>query len=234
MAAPLIGITMYAANENREVTLPDNYIDSVRRAGGIPVLIAPGESRTADLLDRIDGVVLAGGGDICPTCYGGEHHDSVYMVDASRDEMELQLAGQLIDRGIPTLAICRGFQIVNVTLGGTLHVHLPDHVGESILHRAPPREPIPHAVSVKPESQIAKIMGSCEVEPMSWHHQAVNSVAKELSVVAHAPDGIVEAAEMPSHRWLLCVQWHPEITAGLDPAQQRLFDALVCVANEET
>ena len=228
--APLIGITTYAANENGEVTLPENYVASVRRAGGIPMLIAPGEAQTAELLRRVDGIILAGGGDICPTCYGGAAHDSVYMVDAERDAMELQLAKQLVDRDVPTLAICRGFQIVNVMLGGTLHAHLPDVVGEAVLHRAPPRKPIQHGVSVEAASRVAQIMGACQVEPMSWHHQALDSVAKPLTVVARAPDGVIEAADLPNHRWFVGVQWHPEITADHDVTQQRLFDELVRVA----
>jgi putative glutamine amidotransferase len=230
---PIIGITTYAANDNNEVTLPENYVAAVRRAGGIPVLIAPGEQQIDALLDRIDGMILAGGGDICPSCYGGQPHEMVYMVDVARDRMELALALGLIGRDIPTLAICRGTQIVNVALGGTLHPHLPDVVGESVLHRAPPREPTPHAISVDSNSSIAKTMRSSCVEPMSWHHQAINAVAEPLKVVAHAPDGVIEAAEMPGHRWLLCVQWHPEITADRDPTQQRLFAGLVAEASNE-
>ena len=229
---PLIGITTYAPNEKLEVTLPINYIEAVRRAGGIPLLIAPGESQIDELLSRVDAMILAGGGDICPSCYGGETHESVYMIDPARDRMELELAKQIIRRDLPTLAICRGFQIVNVALGGTLHPHLPDVVGESVLHRAPPREPIPHPVSVEADSQIAATMESCDVDPMSWHHQAVKDVGEQLTIVAHAADGVIEAAELRSHRWLRCVQWHPEITAETDATQQRLFDALVHAATE--
>lgn len=232
-ASPLIGITTYAANENHEVTLPANYISAVRRAGGVPVLIAPGETQTVSLFDRLDGIVLAGGGDICPSCYGGDQHDAVYMVDAERDRMELELARLTIDRGMPTLAICRGIQIINVMLGGTLHNHLPDVVGESVLHRAPPREPIPHPVEVEQGSRVAATMEATHIEPMSWHHQAIHQVAEPLSVVARAPDGIVEAVEMPDHPWLLCVQWHPEITADRDMSQQRLFEGLVRQATSQ-
>ena len=229
-SAPLIGVTTYAANEALEVTLPENYISSVRRAGGIPVLIAPGESEIDGLLERLDGVVLAGGGDICPSCYSGEEHETVYMVDEQRDRMELQLAERLIRQDMPTLAICRGIQIVNVQLGGTLHTHLPDVVGESVLHRAPPREPIPHDVTVECESKTAGIMQATQVSPMSWHHQAIDQLGEGLRITARAPDGVVEAVELPDHRWLVGVQWHPEITADRDETQQRLFDALVRTA----
>ncbi len=227
-ARPLIGITTYATNENGDVTLPVNYVDSVRRANGIPVLISPGESNTVQLLDRLDGLVLAGGGDIDPQCYGcPDVHESVYMLSADRDQTELNLARYTLERKLPTLAICRGIQIINVVLGGTLHQHLPDHVGEDVLHRAPPREPTPHAVEVSPESQIGAVMQATTVETMSWHHQAIHEPAEPLRVVATAPDGVIEAVEHPEHPELLAVQWHPELSSHRDKSQQRLFDQLV-------
>lgn len=228
--APIIGITTYARDASNKVELPADYIDSVRRAGGIPVLIAPGESRLREVIAMVDGFVIAGGGDIDPVRFGGQSHQTVYMVDAERDETEIELTRMIVDRGTPTLAICRGTQIVNVALGGTLHVHVPDVVGERVLHRAPPREPIPHEVAVDSDSELSRIMGETNVRPMSWHHQAICDVADPLKVVAHAPDGVIEAVEMPDHPWLFAVQWHPELTAIEDPSQQRLFDELVRVA----
>ena len=228
---PLIGITTYAKNEKEEVTLPVQYVDSVRRAGGVAVLIPPGESVTGHLLDRVDGLVLAGGGDIAPQCYGCDQlHETVYMVDADRDQTELEFARHILDRRFPTLAICRGIQIINVALGGTLHQHLPDVVGEDVAHRAPPREPTPHRVEVRSESRLAAVMKATSVSTMSWHHQAINEVAEPLRVAAHAPDGVVEAVEMPDHPTLTAVQWHPELSSHHDDTQQRLFDRLVADA----
>ncbi len=228
MTMPLIGITTYAQNDDLEVTLPACYIDSVRRAGGMPVLIPPGELQVERLIDRLDGLVLAGGGDIDPKCYGcDEVHETVYMLDEHRDQTELDLARLIIDQQFPTLAICRGIQIINVALGGTLHQHVPDEFGEDVLHRAPPRKPIPHNVSVNRESTLANVMKSSHVETMSWHHQAICKPADELRVVAEAPDGVVEAIEHPGHPTLLAVQWHPELTSHEDVSQQRLFDELV-------
>jgi len=224
---PLIGITTYAANENQEVTLPVNYIESVRRAGGIPVLLPPGEQQIESLLPHLNGLILAGGGDIAPECYGGESHPLVYMVDEARDRMELSLARAVIQREIPTLAICRGIQITNVALGGTLYPHLPDHFGDSIEHRKPPREPTPHRVEVDRDSRLAAMMESDDVETMSWHHQALNQVADRLHIVARAPDGVIEAVELTDHPWFIGVQWHPELTADQDPTQQNLFDEIV-------
>lgn len=232
MSRPLIGVTTYAQNENGEVTLPANYVASVRRAGGIPVLIAPGETNAGELLDRLDGLILAGGGDIDPNCYGCDDvHQTVYMLNADRDQTELELARCLLERRFPTLAICRGIQIINVALGGTLHQHLPDEVGEVVLHRAPPREPTPHVIDVCAGSRLAKLMTATTVETMSWHHQAIHEPAMELRVVATAPDGVIEAVEHVDHEMLLAVQWHPELTSHRDAVQQRLFDQLVQFAS---
>jgi putative glutamine amidotransferase len=139
---------------------------------------------------------------------------------------------------MPTLGICRGLQVLNVALGGSLVEHLPDEVGEVITHRNPPPGHAQissyalHPLRVDEASRLAAILGMTQVEPASWHHQAVRRVADGLQVVARADDGTVEAAELVDHPWLLAVQWHPEITAADDPAQQRLFDAFVAAARE--
>ena len=115
-------------------------------------------------------------------------------------------------------------------MGGTLHEHLPDVVGELVTHRAPPREPIMHTVTLESGSRLYEILGSKEFEAVSWHHQAIDKAAPELTVVGHAPDGTIEAVETRDHPWLVAVQWHPELTAGDDPVQQRLFDSLAKAA----
>jgi putative glutamine amidotransferase len=125
------------------------------------------------------------------------------------------------------MCICRGIQILNVALGGTLHVHVPDVVGEQLRHRVMPLGPIPHRISVDAGSKIARIMGTTDIEPQSWHHQAIDRPGEGLRVVARAPDGIVEAVEHESHPSLIAVQWHPELTAADDPTQAALFDAFV-------
>ena len=236
MARPLVGITTYPPNPGDRYELPRQYVDAVRRAGGDAVLLPPGADDPAGLLDRLDGLVLAGGGDLDPSIYGGQAHETVYSVDPVRDEGEIALAELVLGRGTPTLAICRGSQVVNVALGGTLHVHLPDVVDGTVVHRKEPEAlrgmpgPTPHEVEVEDGSFLAGVMGAARVTPMSWHHQAVDRVGAGLRVVGRAPDGTVEALEHESHPWLAIVQWHPELTAGGDPTQQRLFDALVGVA----
>ena len=227
MSSPLIGITTYAVNAQGSIPLPHEYVDSVRRAGGIPVLIPPGEPQLIDVMLRIDGLVLAGGGDVCPSRYGGCGHETIYMIDTQRDESELQLVQMVLETRLPTLAICRGLQVLNVALGGTLHPHLPDVVGDIVPHRLPPRETVPHAVTLQSGSRLAEIMGSDRVECVSWHHQAVDRPGRGCRIVANAPDGVAEAIEVDDHPQLIAVQWHPELSSERDTQQQKLFDELV-------
>lgn len=227
---PVIGITTYGRDERGRYALPSAYVAAVERAGGVPVLIPPLPAQAARYLELVDGFVLAGGGDLDPGHYGGDTHETLYSIDPERDALELELARHIVERRQPALAICRGLQVVNVALGGTLIEHLPAVVGEDVLHRAPPREPTPHPVRLKAGSRLAAIAGATEFAPMSWHHQAIRALAPGLEAVASAPDGTIEAVELPSHPWLIAVQWHPELTAQEDPAQQRLFDALVAAA----
>ena len=227
---PLIGLTTYGRSADNRYTLPAEYVDAVRRAGGIPVLLAPGEPHWERLLGKLDALILTGGGDIDPDRYSGLRHQTLYGVDQERDTLEWALARHVVTSGMPTLGICRGAQILNVAHGGTLIEHIPDESGEVVLHRAPPREPIPHSVTLKPGSRLAQLLGRDEISVTSWHHQAPRKVAAGFEVVASATDGIIEAIEMPTHPWLIAVQWHPELSAASDPLQQRLFDAVVAAA----
>ena len=182
-------------------------------------------------LDVVDGVVLIGGGDINPAEFGSAGHETIYNLSAERDAMELALMRALLTHPKPVLAICRGMQILNTVLGGTLHVHLPDVVGESVLHRAPPRDPIQHSIQVAADSELAKVIGQ-QVHTASWHHQAIDQLGQGLKAVAWAPDGVIEAVELEGRQDLLAVQWHPEITAAEDNGQQHMFDWLIKQANQ--
>lgn len=229
--APLIGITTYQVNRADKFDLPADYVRAVRRAGGDVVLLPPGAGDPAAIAGRLDGVVLAGGGDIDPATYGGAGHEMIYSLDPDRDRDELALARWVLAAGLPTLAICRGHQIVQVAAGGTLHPHLPDVVGFGLAHRVEPPDadsyagPTPHPVAVSP-SRLATVLGTSSPEPMSWHHQSVHELAPGFRVVAEASDGTIEAVESDDHPSLLSIQWHPELTAATDPSQQRLFDWL--------
>ncbi|MGI9602536.1 MAG: gamma-glutamyl-gamma-aminobutyrate hydrolase family protein [Acidimicrobiales bacterium] len=233
MTPPLIALTTYPPNDNGRYELDAFYVDAVRRAGGRVVLIPPGEPDPAGLLDEVAGVVLSGGGDVDPARYGHPGHPEVFRVDQDRDRLEFALAECLLDSAIPTLAICRGMQVVNVAAGGSLHPHIDDRPSD-VVHRLAPHGPVPHPVEVEPGSLVAEVMAASVVEPMSWHHQAVDRLGDGFDVVSRASDGVVEAIEHRTHPWLAAVQWHPEITAAADPTQQLLFDRLVEAARERT
>ncbi len=227
----VIGLTTYARNQDGRFTLPAEYVAAVRRAGGLPWLLPPGEARLGEFLARVDAVILTGGGDIDPALYGGARHPRIYAVDAARDAMEIEIARALAGRDTPVLGICRGCQVFNVAFGGTLIEHLPDVVGDAVAHRGTgPGTSTLHPVEVAAGSALERILGTRAPTPSSSHHQAIRALAPGFEIVARAPDGTIEAIERRDHPFFLAVQWHPEETAARDPAQQRLFDALVAAA----
>ena len=231
MNKPIVGLTTYPASATHGWHTPVLYVEAVLRAGGVPMMLSGQCPDCAERwLDVVDAVVLIGGGDINPAEFGSAGHETIYNLSAERDAMELALMRALLARPKPVLAICRGMQILNTVLGGTLHVHLPDVVGESVLHRAPPRDPISHGIQVAADSELAKVIGE-QVNTASWHHQAIHQLGKGLKAVAWAPDGVIEAVELEGRQDLLAVQWHPEITAAEDDGQQRMFDWLIKQAN---
>ncbi len=234
MQSPIIGITAYGRNEAGEFTLQAVYVDAVRKAGGIPILLPPGEPHPDRILQQVDGLILAGGGDIDPVIYGGDEHPTIYSVDAERDEFELALAEMVIAEGLPVLGICRGMQVLGVASGGNLVSHVPDRFGDDILHRLDnPRRPTSHTVEVNAQSRLARVLKVTSTEVTSWHHQAVQSVSSGWSPVAFAPDGVIEAIEHQDHPWAVAVQWHPELLSDC-PAQKALFHALVEAASSRS
>lgn len=230
--APLIGVTTHGVDKHGHHRLPRAYVDALRRAGGVPVLLPSGGDQPDHLVTRLDGLVLTGGSDVDPSHFDQVPHDAVYGIDADRDRSDLAFAHAAMTEKLPMLAICRGMQVVNVALGGTLHQHLPDVFGDAVEHRADPPGALLHDVRVAAPSQLAAVMGATEVTAMSWHHQAVDELGEGLTDVATAPDGLVEAMALEGQPWCLIVQWHPELTAGTDPTQQALFDGLVRAASD--
>jgi len=224
---PLIGLTTYGRKETSDYSLPAKYVDCVRRAGGIPILLPAGETDGEGICDRLDGIILSGGGDIHPDRYSGNSHALIYKVDEERDDSEFCLTQIILKKNIPTLAICRGMQILNTFLGGTLYEHIPDSFGEAVLHRFPPRETTKHTVDINPGSKLYSIVSTSRMEIVSWHHQAVKDIPKELTITARSKDGVIEGIELDSHPWLVGVQWHPELSASEDRLQQQLFDAFI-------
>ncbi len=229
MTRPLIGISTYhreTAGRSR-FSLPSAYVDALRAANGLGVLLTPGEAEPEELLDRLDGLVLSGGGDLDPASYGSDAHARVYSVSPERDAFELALLRGALERGMPTLAICRGMQVLNVALGGNLHVHLPDVIGEAVVHRRSQTEAAAHPVRVEGGSKLAERLGAAELAAVpSWHHQALDRLGAGLRPVAWAPDGVVEAVELAEAPQLIAVQWHPEL-AGAAAEGRGLFAALV-------
>jgi putative glutamine amidotransferase len=232
-STPILGITTYAPREGlARFHLPVEYVEAVRRAGAMVWLIPPGEPHLPELVARLDGLVLSGGGDLDPAHYGGAtDHPELYGVHRERDATELALARAAFDRKLPTLGICRGCQVVNVAFGGSLIEHLPDEVGHELAHRGEgPGTSKLHEVDIARGSRLLSIVGRERPSTASSHHQALRRVAGGFTVSAHAPDGTIEAVERRDHPFYLAVQWHPEETAAEDPGQQRLFDALAAAA----
>jgi putative glutamine amidotransferase len=230
---PWIGITTYhRETEGRSrFMLPDAYVDSVRAAGGCPVLLTPGEARPAELLARLEGLILAGGGDLHPDTVGESAHDRMYSMCEERDRFELALVSAALERGTALLAICRGMQILNVALGGDVHAHLPDVVGSEVSHRASQDEPTAHPVTLTPAGPLARLFGREDLaEVASWHHQAVRRLGRGLRPVAVAADGTVEGLALEGAEQVLAVQWHPELQPERRSLQPRLFEALVARA----
>jgi putative glutamine amidotransferase len=230
MRRPLIGVTTYHRERSgrERYHVPAAYVDAVRLGGGLPVLLPPGDSRPDEILESLDGLVLCGGGDIDPALFGGAHgHEALYSTCAERDGFELALVREALAKGTPLLAICRGLQVLNVALGGDLHVHLPDVVGEEVVHRLSREQHNLHPVRIEPGCALAGLLGAAELEVASWHHQAIDRLGDGLRAVAWAADGTVEAVELPGRPEVLAVQWHPEIQVT-DPGspQRRLFEAL--------
>ncbi|MFJ9896006.1 gamma-glutamyl-gamma-aminobutyrate hydrolase family protein [Streptomyces sp. NPDC091280] len=206
-------------------------VEAVWRAGGEPAAIHPyapdGTADPAEVaarLARFDGVLLPGGGDLAPYRYGaGAAHESVYDVDDQQDGFDLEVARRTLESGLPLLAVCRGLQVVNVALGGTLE---QDMGGPEREHRH-----VVHPVTVEPGSLLARATGAEKVDASCYHHQRVDRLGGGLRVTARAADGTVEGLELPGAQgWFTAVQWHPEDTAHEQAAQQGLFDALVRAA----
>jgi putative glutamine amidotransferase len=229
---PLIGISSYGrAGERQTFSVPCEYVDAVRMAGGVPIVLPPVEGETPEGLDAIAGLILPGGGDVDPEHYGGGHHDANYGISQERDRFELTLTrAALARRALPVLCVCRGMQLLNVALGGDLIAHIPDHFGDSVVHRAPQLKPIPHGVRLDPRSRLAGLLSGVELVVQSVHHQAVGRLGEGLRAVGWSDDGVIEAIESERHPFVVGVQWHPELDALSNPSPMRLFEELVAQA----
>ena len=222
----MIGITTYGRDKSGNFYLPGNYVDAVRMAGGLPVLLTPGEKQVSQIYDQIDGVIFAGGGDINPKRYGGEEHPAISRVDDERDAFEFELAEYAVNREKPVLGICRGFQMLNVATGGDLVQHVPETFGREIIHVTDDGVETKHEVKIDPKSRLGKMVDAREVIVVSKHHQAAQSIPNDWQIVAQSPDAVIEAFEHKEHPWLIAVLWHPEMALE-DSNQQRIFQEFV-------
>ncbi len=224
----IIGITTYRSNDH-QYYLPERYVQFVRSVGGMPVLLPPGDDPPEQVLALVDGLILAGGGDIDPALYQQEAHTSLDRVDIVRDTFELALARLALRQQTPILGICRGMQVLTVAGGGDLIQHVPDIFGTSVAHQTPQHTPCDHPVTVDPHSRLVDLLGTTSATITSYHHQAARSLPSGWRPVAHAPDGLIEAAESTTHPWMIAIQWHPELTYD-QPHHQRLMRAFVSAA----
>jgi len=226
-------MALIAIGQNRKM---EDYLESVRRAGGEPVEVIVGGEAPEQILSRVDALMLTGGGDVDPVLYGEAPHGTFQASETGRDDFEIALARAAVAKGIPLLAICRGMQVLNVAMGGTLVQDIPSQVTGALEHSVPqPRHSIAHEVWVSKGSQLATLLAdhmedgeTCHVN--SRHHQSVKQAAKGFEVTATSPDGVVEAMEKPDAPFCVAVQWHPENFWRTGEFRE-LFEGLVQAAN---
>jgi gamma-glutamyl-gamma-aminobutyrate hydrolase PuuD len=240
---PLIGLTSYRQTtawwswECDAALVPGSYLDVVVAAGGQPLLVPPSglagdrdgtgapDERFDRLLAALDGLVLIGGGDLDARRYGQRPDPGNAGINHHRDALEFGLVQEALRRDLPLLAICRGLQVLNVALGGDLVQQLPDPIGPT--HQPQPGEFGPVQVTTEPSSTVRLLFGE-RAEVRCSHHQAIDTLGPGLVITARSADGVVEAVELPGHRFVVGVQWHPEETGD-----RRLFDALVAAARSD-
>lgn len=242
MSLPVIGISgrtdQSARPPNQSLfAISQPYVQAVELAGGAPLIIPPylPEKALRAAFERLDGLLLSGGGDISPALFGEEDSGLLWAVDEQRDRTEMMLAQWAQAEQLPLLAICRGIQVLNVSAGGTLIQDIPTQVSTTFSHgivAGRPMNAIAHPIEVTEGSRLAALVGASEMGVNSAHHQAAKTVGRGMIATARAPDGIIEALEAPELPFCLGVQWHPEVMAGDHPAMRRLFEGLVEAARD--
>ncbi len=234
----MIGVTMFRKDSGRNykyLAVTEAYVKVLIEAGAMPIMIPLGlsESDLEDFRNRMDGILLTGGGDIDPAIYGGIPHPTVHEIDPDRDWQELQLARTVVETRQPFLGICRGLQVVNVALGGTLYTHITDQFPGAVRHDFwpdYPRDRISHAVRIDEDTTLSEVLVNPIFDVNSLHHQGIKDLAPALRPSAFAPDGLIEAVELPEHPFGLAVQWHPEWLSG-EYRMPALFEAFVQAAS---
>jgi putative glutamine amidotransferase len=234
---PLIGLPTLAIPPGEKPArfgINQSYVRALARAGCAPLLIPllDDEDRLRSIYQRLDGIVFPGGADVAPQEYGEEPIDNLNVVEAERDGVELRLARWAFDDDLPTLGICRGQQLLNVALGGTLYQDLIHQGATAIEHSdkdGRKRNQLVHRVRIDSDSRLAQLIDETSATVNSLHHQAIKEVAPALRVTGTADDGVIEAVESPDRRFWIAVQWHPEEIDDL-PWVRRLFDGFARAA----
>lgn len=236
---PVIACTMYRQDEETalpKLALTAAYVEAIMRAGGIPVLLPLGltEADLSLLLGQVDGVLLPGGGDVHPEFYQEPLTDLIKRIDVERDRLEVAAAREAVSRKLPLLAICRGIQVLNVAMGGTLWADVPSQMPGAMQHdfdESHARNYEAHPVTVAPDSLLADVLGTRETAVNSLHHQGIKDLAPGLATTAVAPDGLIEAVEVSDHFFAIGVQWHPEWLAGDSEPMAQLFARFIQAAD---
>lgn len=233
---PLIGVTPNRDENTGRLTIHEDYLNALLRAGALPVLL-PMETdheKLKKLLSALDGLLLSGGEDVEPARYGEKREPFCGSAAWARDEMEFFLCREAVSRDLPLLAICRGIQVLNAALGGTLYQDVAIQFGNALSHPRSdaPRDPV-HEMRILPATRLSEILGTPVIGVNSRHHQSVKSPAPGLTVSAQAPDGLTEAVEMPGKKFVIGVQWHPESMAAKHPEAQRIFNAFISACTQK-
>ena len=233
---PVIGVTPMYDGEKERYSLKGDYMQMLCGLGALPVILPLTTDREIldGFLDLCDGLILSGGYDVAPECYGEADRGLCGTIQPERDEMEIYLCRRAVEQDKPTLGICRGVQVLNVAMGGTLHQDVRADLGTELPHQVPdPVGGIAHSVTLVPGSPLALLEKAEEMPVNSRHHQAIRDVALGLQAQATAPDGVIESVWMPGKRFVWGVQWHPETIWNISKPNRKIAEAFLAAVQEK-
>ena len=234
MPKPLIGI-LAVVDDELLTKIQNTYINAIERAGGAPILLpyVTNEESIDAFVSVCDGFLFTGGADVSPARYGEEKSECCGNVQLFRDELEFRVFDKIYPTGKPIMAICRGAQLVNVALGGSLYQDIPSEVKTEIAHRQSEPKNVPtHRLNVLPDTPLYELISKSTIEANSFHHQAIKKLSDELQITALADDGIIEAASSKGNRYIRAYQWHPELLIDTDSDNFLLFKEFITVASQ--
>lgn len=237
MKKPIIGVTLLWDEEKNSYWMLPGYLEGLEEAGAIPIILplAADGADIAQLADLCDGFLFTGGQDVAPQLYGEAMKPTCGELCPARDTLEQELLNRALEQDKPILGICRGLQILNVTLGGTLYQDLPtEHPSEIEHSMKPPYDQAAHTVRILPDTPLAALLQKQELGVNSCHHQAIRSLAPSLVEMARSTDDLIEAVYLPGKTFVWGVQWHPELSFRTDEDSRKMFMALVTAVIKKT